>query len=367
MAEEIDCTSCGRRFTVKTFLRGMRVKCPHCRAQFGAQKTASETLVPAVMPARQVEPAIDLLSEPTPAWEAEPATNEYDVAEDQTILPAPLPPSKKRRKITVLVYRSKTREAGRDEMTPGQKGALRLGIALTVVGLASLILPLFGLQFRRLQNLGEGAWVAGLTLMLIGASVAGIALLRWRPKMTMMVGGGSVAALALLVVGVTLGPWMWRVFGAGGGGSRVPSRPEAAWNGPTMSSISLPASSTRPTSRPSGPPLTYDALAGYFGEENVVRIVVSGPDIRTVRDVVVYHNLARAVITCGAQRHTARPDADGRLVCLAAPVGDLDAVATALDLGPAPDVDRPTRTISVDLIGPAKGSTLQSEPASSQP
>src|SRR5215203_3577731 len=165
MPEEIDCTSCAGRFAVKTFLRGMRVKCPHCGAQFGAQTTATESEASAVMPGRQVEPAIDLLSEPEPAWQPEPPRDEYDdVADDQTIVPAPLPPApaapaKKRRKVKVLVYRPKARDAadGGGEMTPGQKGALRFGISLAVFGLALLILPLFGIQFRKLANLGENA------------------------------------------------------------------------------------------------------------------------------------------------------------------------------------------------------------------
>jgi hypothetical protein len=94
------------------------------------------------------------------------------------------------------------------EMTPARKGLLRLGLSLFAFGLASLILPLFGLQFGKLQPLGDNAWIAGVGLMGFGALVSIASILRFRLRSLVLIAGGVVAVIVLLVLALAALGWM---------------------------------------------------------------------------------------------------------------------------------------------------------------
>ena len=101
--------------------------------------------------------------------------------------------------------------------------------------------------------------------------------------------------------------------------------------------------------------MSYDGMVARFGGEKVVRVTVNGPDLWTVREAVVFRQLRDAARGAGAKTQVTRPEGN-TITCTAAPVDDLDAVAAALDLGVTPTINRTTRTITVQLTGPAKGS-----------
>jgi hypothetical protein len=364
MPEVIICPSCGARLTVKNFLRGMRVKCPKCQAAFSAQ--AAGAAAQASPPPAPTRPPVARPASrpPPPPAPPPPEDDEYDVSDEPLVTPAPLSPAPKRSTTSPLSYRSAppTEKSPPFEMTPARRGYLRLGITFFAFGLASLILPLFGLQFRKLQGLGENAWIASVALMGLGVLVALLSVVRLRARSVLMLGGGIVAGVVLLFLALGALGMILRAS------RRPPTFPSAAPppppGPPVISGAPRPRVSPPPpllvnpgVPRPpvSAPPVTDDAIVARYGAEKVVRVTVSGPDMFTVRDAVVFRRLRDAVRSAGAQTQTTRPQ-DNTITCVAAPVEDLDAVANALDLGVTPTIDRATRTITVQLTGPPKGS-----------
>jgi hypothetical protein len=239
-----------------------------------------------------------------------------------------------------LSYRTPAKEAEPSEMTPARRGLLRLGISLVVFGLASLILPLFGLQFRKFQALGDSAWIAGVALMGVGGVVALLSVLRFRLRSMLLLAGGAVAAVVLLVLALAALGWMLQARRRPSFSASPASPPAPTWNTP------------RP---PAAAPMTYEGMVDKYGAGKVVRVTVTDPDWRSVRDAVVFRQIREAVGSAGAKTQTTRPQ-DSTITCTAGPVQNLDAVAAALDLGARPTIDRATRTITVQLTGPAKGS-----------
>jgi predicted Zn finger-like uncharacterized protein len=90
-AEAIVCPSCGGRFTVKNFLRGMRVKCPQCQTNFGAQPAESAAPIAPVTAAAAPPPVARAATRPTRASPPPPPPpvreDEYDLAEELVDLP----------------------------------------------------------------------------------------------------------------------------------------------------------------------------------------------------------------------------------------------------------------------------------------
>jgi hypothetical protein len=110
-------------------------------------------------------------------------------------------------------------------------------------------------------------------------------------------------------------------------------------------------------------------VVAQYGADKVVRVIVTGPDMWTARDAVVFRQLHEAVRGAGSKTQSTWPEGNA-VTCTAAPVENLDAVASALDLGPTPTIDRATRTITVQLTGPPKGTLRRpppSRPAAGQP
>src|SRR5439155_23451379 len=94
-------------------------------------------------------------------------------------------------------------------------------------GVAALILPLFGLQFRKLQAAGENAPMVAIGLIVLGAVIDFAALLPARLKMALLIIGGSLAALVLLVMLLAAVPLLLLSF-SGRPTGRRPGRPNSA-------------------------------------------------------------------------------------------------------------------------------------------
>src|SRR5690349_16599770 len=88
--------------------------------------------------------------------------------------------------------------ATKREWTSGQRFAFKLGVRFLIFGVAALILPLFGLQFRKLEKLGDAAGIAGGVFAVGGALLMLGAYLGRRAWLIAAVG---IPALLLLAVG----------------------------------------------------------------------------------------------------------------------------------------------------------------------
>lgn len=83
-------------------------------------------------------------------------------------------------------------------MTDRQRFWLKIGLTCAAMGVAALILPHFGLQFRKLERLGPNAAAGAWGLIVVGGVLCLPALLRIRLRMM------AAAAGAVLVVGLGL-------------------------------------------------------------------------------------------------------------------------------------------------------------------
>ena len=245
----------------------------------------------------------------------------------------------------------------------------RLGTSLILFGVAALILPLFGLQFRKLQAAGENAPMVAIGLIVLGAVIDFAALLRARLKMALLIIGGSLAALVLLVMLLAAVPLLLRSFS--GRPTGPPTGPPQLGNSSAPRWQPTPGNSLRPPSaRPIAPatPTTPtapsssqglpdpvknmgDSLARIYGADNVIRINVHTPDVKTSFDPQISRRIREALRSCGA-KSTPMWHSGTSITYVAAPVADLDALVGKLDLGTAPKIDRPTRTATFDLTAP---------------
>jgi hypothetical protein len=324
MADAIVCPSCGKRFAFKPSLVGRRVNCPGCRHPF-------------------------MVSAPSapPAMDPPPIDDAFAVAEDEPIAPPPLPRASRATTVASVAqpvsYKSKANDSPAN-WTLGQKFALRLGTSLMVFGAAALILPLFGLQFRKLQAAGDNAQSIAIGLIVLGAVIDLAALAMRRLKMALMIVGGAIAAFVLLIVGLAF------MFGhprrpAFAPPPPMPSSP-GGWSGaPPRYAPGSPTGSPSGSSFAPGPRVTHESLVEQFGEENVVKVNITMPDRKAARDGKFRIKVMGIFRSCGAKSSTITGP-DNVMLCETAPIKDLDALAAAMTFGDA-TVDKATRTISV--------------------
>lgn len=87
-------------------------------------------------------------------------------------------------------------------MTDRQRFWLKIGLTCAAMGVAALILPHFGLQFRKLQKLGPNAAAGAWTLIALGGVLCLPALLRIRLRMMAAIAGGVVVVGFVLMMGL---------------------------------------------------------------------------------------------------------------------------------------------------------------------
>lgn len=324
MAETIVCPTCAKRFAAKAELMGRRVRCRGCGEPF-------------VVGAEETRETFDLAGLDQPAAATAPP------------LPLPLP----------LPTRATGRRGGRSErgraestrptagaswaLSEGERAWLKISGSIVLFGIVGAILPLFGLQFRKLAVVGGNPVHSALGVSVMGVIFAAIMFLRkvikgsakaaWR-KMGVW-GLGATGVLILLVV------MAWRPWSSGpryASPIRMPA-------GSTPRRTMTPPTTPPWTTPPAAPPATYESLVERFGAAHVVRVHSKGlsglkdPTNQRIRD-------AMRKVKATAWRAT---QSAGRAEHVAAPVADLDAFVQALGPGPEISVDRDARIIKIDL------------------
>jgi hypothetical protein len=243
---------------------------------------------------------------------------------------------------------------------------------MVVYGLLVLILPYFGLQFRKVlrHHNGENSWMLGYALIAFGMSMGGVVIFRREVAVALK----YALRASLILVGIAasvlvLGMVLARL-GVLGPRRHLPAAvppataPEFPWRGPPVGP--QPGVPWWPAPGPAGPqfpPLVDDpAKPGFierwragFGAVHFARVRLIG-----TAGIADPEALARRL---GSFRDPG-PDpamstwvSDDRAEVLLMPVRDLDAFAAKIDFGTIAGIDRQRRliTVTVDPTASAKG------------
>jgi hypothetical protein len=321
MAETVACPTCGKRFAAQPELMGRRVRCRACGAAFvvGADET------------RETFDLADVPDEPVAAATPPPLATRW--APPPRVARAKPVPSTSSQRPAVEFW----------ALSDGERAWLKMCGGIVVFGIVGAILPLFGLQFRRLAGIGpnpvlgalgvSAAAVVFALLMFVRKVIKGSAKVAFR---VVVWGVGSVVSVLALIALVGLLAWMpWSCSsGRGYAGPRNPSTVPP-----------MPAPPALP--RGSQAPADYEAFVGRFGADHVVRVRVRGssgskdPTHQRVRD-------ALRRIKVSTWRGSGAPGG-AEYVYIAAPVVDLDAFVREVGPGPEMTVDRAARMLTLDL------------------
>lgn len=226
---------------------------------------------------------------------------------------------------------------------------VRVGGACIAFGILGHLLPLFGLQLRKLNNLGNAASAVSTGIAVVGAlMIVYVVLLKGR----LLKGLLAVAALMVIVfVGMLIIGWF------SSRRSFSPPPPPPAFSAPAAPGASPPGAARPPTtfpgpsSMPAGvtppPPVDYDSLVARFGKDGVVRISLTNTDSidlgATIRKRI---EALPAASRPGSWRVTFSGD---RGNFIAAPVTDLTAFLDAISLGAVVAIDEGNHSAEVAL------------------
>ena len=182
--KKFSCSKCHGVVNVPIKYLGKRIKCPKCAFVFRAgQKQLEEVEIVAELD----EEAAPTFAAPIPASYAPP----MPLTSSQ-----PLPPSR-----PATPYRSKMAKRPakpQGEMTESDSNWQSTGIFLLILPVIATVLPLAGLQLRKLARLGELAPLAAMVAGLVGVGM--ICYARRNQGDAPLL--GSVAALFVLVTGI---------------------------------------------------------------------------------------------------------------------------------------------------------------------
>lgn len=198
--KKFGCPKCQSTIKVPPKFFGKRIKCPKCSSVFRAGPKQPEPEIVAELDDEFAPPA------PLPvAAFIDPMTNYQNAAPDPGLQHPPLAPMGAPQALPssrpATPYRStlpkKKRKQNR-EMTDSDKNLQSSGIFLLVLPVIATVLPLLGLQLRRLAKLGEFAPLAAMVLGLIGVGM--ICYARRNQGDAPLF--GSIAAAFVLVSGI---------------------------------------------------------------------------------------------------------------------------------------------------------------------
>ena len=192
MSEMIRCPHCGREFKLKEQMRGRRVTCK-CGQPFDVDAAVVE---PEVEEAEE-DDWYDLAPANLAGGAAAEAGAPTSIGGVGTIgVPAGRPAPRARTPMVPL--------------SDKEKGVVKLAGSLAVFGVLVMVLPLFGLQFRKLKSLPpEAAVPAGVSLVALGLVIVGLVFLKRKPMLIVWGGFGAVGVFVLLCGGIlaVTGPW----------------------------------------------------------------------------------------------------------------------------------------------------------------
>jgi hypothetical protein len=248
---------------------------------------------------------------------------------------------------------------GPSQWTAWDRILIRTGVMCIAFGILAHVLPMLGLQFRKLGKLGPAATTGGTGVALIGAFLVGYVIILKGRTLKLLVGAAALAVIGfvgLLTIGylssrsggptppMPTGPSPPFAQPAG-----APARGQAGpWSGPPSPVFSSPSQHPQRgpmTPMPPPPPIDYDALVQRYGADRVARVTISGASgldlAATIRKRLEAWDSATRP---GTWRVSTTGDAAELLL---GPVGDLSALAAALDLGSVTGQDDDQRRLYI--------------------
>ena len=340
MSLKTACPACGKSIRYAAEHAGRAARCPACSNRVE-------------LPAAADEPDLNNLAVGPPVEARQPVGHPAPVLQSATRRAA-APPRHAR-----PWFRTPNQWTAWDTLT------FRTGVGCILFGIAALVLPQFGLQMRKLNNLGAaGASAAGWGLIGFGTFlIAYVALFKGRMLRLTLYGAG----LAILAFAALLG-WGWyqsnrapmRPFPTAAMTHAPPSptnaprglqaRPEVTTNAAAFPHASPPSHAPPPHTplRPPAPvPLSeaYEQMCREYGKNHVARVTFTnadGPELTAHVRVV-----KTALIKSGKSqwRISTMDDLPNLLI---APMDDLDVFVRNLDLGPA-EIDHAERRLRIDV------------------
>ena len=200
----VPCPGCSKRLKVPASAAGKKVRCPACQAPFKMPETTQPAVEVEALPTSPAPEMPDPLALPP----LEPVSNipaQYQQPRQAT---AKKTPSRRQQ------FQKSKKQARQQQDDEDNKWA-SFGYTLIFLAIASSILPLFGLQIRRLRIAGEYAPLMGMALGLIGCVLVSVGYKGRGAK----VSGGIAGGLALLVIMVGAVGFILQKNDFGNGGS----------------------------------------------------------------------------------------------------------------------------------------------------
>lgn len=325
----IECNGCGKRFRLKPEHAGRRMRCPACG---------------------------EILSAPR----AEEPTEEDLTALSQGAMTQPIARATAPAAVAVATHHDgnaqNARSPGRPwfrppaQWTAMDRLVFRTGLGCILFGIVGLLLPQFGLQFRKLGHLAPAAQSSAAwgIIFLGGALALYVAVLRGRLLKTAMWAALGVIALVLSVVGYAfvcqtvhqrVPPAYPPVAAPGASHAEPPFGP--AHRGPPRSGV--PVLPTPPAM------LTYESLVERFGAGRVVRVRFENAGERDLTATI--RAKVKDLVEAGASPNWRVTRRGGQHDLMLAPVRDLDGFAAALGIGSVTSIDTAERLLIVDVGG----------------
>jgi len=210
------CPNCTKTVKVPLKHLGKRIKCPKCTFVFRAGPKLADEEVYADLDEDFASPHVPARMQAAPMQQPVPP-----LGPPPAYVPPPQPralPSSRSQYQSKLVKRPSTqkkRSAQKPEMDETESWCQSSGLFLIFLPLIATVLPLFGLQLRRLRKAGEFAPLAAMFLGLIGVGMICYARRRQGDAPIF----GSAAAVFVLVCGIG-GFFMVSALENGAGGNQ---------------------------------------------------------------------------------------------------------------------------------------------------
>lgn len=305
----VECPGCGARLRTKAANAGRRMPCPKCRADIG---------VPGTPPASAARGA-----DRAPGGGAIGAS-----AKGPWWRP-------------------------RETWTAVDRFWHRLGVTLVIFGALAHVLPLFGLQFRKLAGLGKAAPTAGTGIAVLGVFLVAYVWMLKGKLFRVLVGAAAaviVGFAALVVIG----------YFASHRGRSFPTPPQlpgppagsAPWTqgtpgGPGAYGPPGASSGWTPPGARERPVMDYDGFVERFGAERIARITFVGAEGVDIGKVINERILSWEAMTRPGAWFVRTRGVNKEMT--AAPVDDFEAFAGRLDVGSISGTNAGERRVTIQV------------------
>lgn len=227
-----------------------------------------------------------------------------------------------------------------------------IAISCIIIGVAIMVAPMFGLQFRRAARVGAAAPYVGVLLVVFGGIVIVAAQASRTSSGKALIKRGAIGAGALVALLIGLSIIAPLISGRGRGSTTPPAGPSTTQQQPPIASSSRPtgpANRLHATGRSASDDPFIDTLRRQHGEDKVWVIHIS--DIEPRERFQLERNVRDALqaidVTSGRRPFlhiiTKRPD---EALFVVSPIDDISALITTLGATER-DINRSKREVRI--------------------